>query len=108
MRGFCPSSPARPSSLRGLKPGAMMRRAKILTNRLRSVMPMPSRLRFIAIQILLAMFLATRFAAAQEHPIVLKASTLLDGKGKVLHNKIIVVEGAKIASVDGAAPRGAI
>jgi len=64
---------------------------------------MHSRLRFIAIQILLAMFLATRFAAAQEHPIVLKASTLLDGKGKVLHNTIIVVEGGKIARIGGSA-----
>jgi imidazolonepropionase-like amidohydrolase len=45
---------------------------------------------------------------AQERPIVLKASTLLDGRGKTLKNTIVVVEGSKIARVGGAAPPGAI
>jgi len=45
---------------------------------------------------------------AQERSIVLKASTVLDGKGKTLHNTIIVVEGAKIARIGGAAPSGAV
>jgi len=46
--------------------------------------------------------------AAEERPIVLKASTVFDGKGKTLHNTIIVVKGAKIAAIGGAAPGGAI
>src|SRR6266571_4065662 len=40
--------------------------------------------------------------------IVLKTSTLFDGKGKTLHNTIIVVEGGKIARVGGAPPAGAV
>jgi imidazolonepropionase-like amidohydrolase len=47
-------------------------------------------------------------ATAQERPIVLKAATVLDGKGQVLRNTIIVVEGAKIARIGGAVPPGAI
>lgn len=41
---------------------------------------------------------------AQQRPIVLKASTVLDGKGKgkTVHNTVIVVEGAKIARIGGA------
>lgn len=57
-----------------------------------------------------ATLLASSIAAAakaQERPIVLKTSTALDGKGKILHNTIVVVEGGKIASVGGAAPQGA-
>ena len=45
---------------------------------------------------------------AQDHPIVLKTSTLFDGKGKTLRNTIVVVEGAKISRVGGAAPSNAI
>src|SRR5262245_13486003 len=40
--------------------------------------------------------------------IVLKTSTLFDGKGKTLHGANIVVEGGKIARVGGAAPAGAL
>jgi imidazolonepropionase-like amidohydrolase len=46
--------------------------------------------------------------SAEDRPIVLKASTVFDGKGKTLHNAIIVVRGAKIAAIGGAAPAGAI
>jgi imidazolonepropionase-like amidohydrolase len=46
--------------------------------------------------------------ALAAQPIVLKTSTLVDGKGKILHNQIIVVEGQKISAVGGAAPAGAI
>jgi len=56
--------------------------------------------------ILFALTAATLFA--QERPIVLKASTLFDGKGKTLHNTIVVIEGSKIARVGGAAPANAI
>jgi imidazolonepropionase-like amidohydrolase len=45
---------------------------------------------------------------AQDRPIVLKASTLFDGKGKTLHDTIIVVEGSKITRVGGTAPTGAV
>lgn len=45
---------------------------------------------------------------AQDRPVVLKTSTLFDGKGKTLKNSIIVVEGSKIASVGGKAPVNAI
>jgi imidazolonepropionase-like amidohydrolase len=45
---------------------------------------------------------------AQDKPIVLKTSTLFDGKGKTLRNTIVVVEGSKIARVGGSAPAGAI
>lgn len=39
------------------------------------------------------------FASAQG-PIILHAETMLDGKGHVLHNVVIVVEGGKIARVE--------
>src|SRR5690348_8475282 len=70
-----------------------------------------SRLRFtssLAFSLtLLTLSFAAGFTSAQDRPVVLKASTVLDGKGKVLHNTIIVVEGGKIASVGGSAPQGA-
>jgi len=56
---------------------------------------------------LLAVALAAEFAASQDRPVVLKASTVLDGRGKILHNSIIVLEGGKITSVGGPAPQGA-
>jgi imidazolonepropionase-like amidohydrolase len=71
-------------------------------------MPMPPRLRFMVCLALFALLLAAGFVAAQERPIVLKASTVVDGKGNILHNTIIVVEGGKIARVGGTASQGAI
>ena len=65
-------------------------------------------LRFCASLILVALCLAAAITAAQDRPVVLKASTILDGKGKILHNTTIVIEGEKIASVGGAAPQGAV
>ena len=44
----------------------------------------------------------------QQRPIVLKAATILDGKGQVLRNTIIVVDGGNIARIGGDAPIGAI
>lgn len=67
-----------------------------------------TRLSFTASLTLLSLFLAAGFATAQDRPIFLKASTVLDGKGKIFHNTTIVVESGKIASVGGAAPQGAI
>jgi imidazolonepropionase-like amidohydrolase len=51
---------------------------------------------------------AVSFLSAQDRPIVIKAATVLDGRGKTLYNTIIVIEGAKVAKVGGAAPAGAI
>ena len=45
---------------------------------------------------------------AQDHPIVLKTATLYDGKGKTIHNSIVVVEGSKIAHIGGTPPANAI
>jgi imidazolonepropionase-like amidohydrolase len=56
-------------------------------------------------------YFLTTFAgslALAAQPIVLKTSTLLDGKGKTLHSQIVVIEGNKISSIGGAAPAGAI
>ena len=72
-------------------------------------MSMPSTcLRFRLSLVLLALCLTAGFIAAQERPIVLRASTLFNGKGKTLHNTVVVVQGGKIASVGEAAPKGAI
>src|SRR5271166_1883530 len=38
--------------------------------------------------------------AAQDRPIVIRAGTLLDGKGRVLRNTSIVVQGSKIQKVE--------
>ena len=71
-------------------------------------MPMRLRMRFVVFFASLALFLDTGVATAQEQPIVLKASTVLDGRGKTLHNTILVVEGGKIRRVGGSAPKGAV
>ena len=55
---------------------------------------------------LLALAVATLFA--QNRPVVLKTSTLHDGRGKTLHNTFIVVEGSKIARIGGTAPANAL
>jgi imidazolonepropionase-like amidohydrolase len=65
-------------------------------------------LRFLSCALLLALMFGAGLASAQERPIVLKASTILNGKGQVLRNTIIIVEGGKIARIGGAAPQGAV
>ncbi|HTT33137.1 MAG TPA: amidohydrolase family protein [Methylomirabilota bacterium] len=57
--------------------------------------------------VFVALLLATGLSKAQDHPIVLKASTVLDGKGQTLHNTVIVVEGGKISRIGGPAPKDA-
>jgi imidazolonepropionase-like amidohydrolase len=64
-------------------------------------------LRFAHLLFFAAIFAPT-LALAQTRPIVLKASTVLDGKGHTLSNTIIVVEGTKIAHVGGTAPSSAV
>jgi imidazolonepropionase-like amidohydrolase len=48
------------------------------------------------------------FSAAQNRPIAIKASTILDGKGGTATNTLIVVEGHKIARIGGATPPNTI
>src|ERR1700756_4048042 len=57
---------------------------------------------------LLLLAIGAMLVCAQERPVVMKTSTLFDGKGKTLKNTIIVVEGAKIVRVGGAVPANAI
>jgi imidazolonepropionase-like amidohydrolase len=65
-------------------------------------------LRFMLAAALVVALLSAKFAACQERPIVLKAATVLDGRGQILHNTIIVVENGKIARIGGDTPAGAI
>lgn len=69
---------------------------------------MPRYLRLLLCAVLFAPSFATRLARAQDRPIVLKADTVLDGKGQIIRNTIIVVDGGKIAQIGGAAPPEAI
>jgi imidazolonepropionase-like amidohydrolase len=57
---------------------------------------------------ILVFIIAAMAALAQGRPIVLRTATLYDGKGKTLHNTIIVVEGGKIARIGGPAPANAV
>src|SRR5215472_312120 len=59
-------------------------------------------------KLLLVLLLAAAALSAQQRPVVLKTSTLYDGKGKALHHTMIVVEGSKIAHIGGTAPANAI
>ncbi len=47
-------------------------------------------------------------AAAQDRAIILKASTVLDGKGQIIHDTVIVIEGSKISRIGGEVPARAI
>src|SRR5438067_13916883 len=71
-------------------------------------MPMALRLRQMVFFASLALSLDPGRAAAQAPPTVLKASTAFDGRGKILHNTIVVVEGGEIQRVGGSAPNGAV
>jgi imidazolonepropionase-like amidohydrolase len=52
--------------------------------------------------------LSLTLVCAQDRLVVLKTSTLFDGKGKTLKNTVIVIQGSKIASVGGQAPANAV
>jgi len=53
------------------------------------------------ISLLISLLFCVLPAAAQQHePIILRAGTMLDGKGRVLHDVVIVVEDGKIARVE--------
>jgi imidazolonepropionase-like amidohydrolase len=70
--------------------------------------PMPRYLRFVLAVFFIAAPLQTKLAVAQERPIVLKAATVLDGKGQILRKTIIVIENGKIVRVGGESPAGAL
>lgn len=63
---------------------------------------------FVSVAVILLFLFTARSTAGQDRPLVLKASTVIDGRGQVLHNTIIVVEGGKIRRVGGDAPAGAV
>src|SRR5215831_4403019 len=50
--------------------------------------------------VLLFVCLCCLSAYGQDRPIVIKAATILDGKGAVLRNTAIVVQGGKISKLD--------
>jgi imidazolonepropionase-like amidohydrolase len=64
--------------------------------------------RFVPAALLAVALFAIGPAAAQERPIVLKAGTILNGKGQILRNTIIVVDAGKIARIGGEGPASAI
>jgi imidazolonepropionase-like amidohydrolase len=66
------------------------------------------RFSFLAAATLLGTPLATRPVLGQERPVVLRATTVLDGRGQILRNTIIVVDGGKIARIGGGVPAGAV
>ena len=51
----------------------------------------------MALRLLYTSLIAAFLSAAQ--PIVLRTSTILDGKGQVLHNKDLVIDGARISAI---------
>src|SRR2546430_1708601 len=71
-------------------------------------MPIALTLRQMVFCASIALSLDPGLAAAQAPPTVLKASTAFDGREKILHNTIVVVEGGEIQRVGGSAPNGAV
>ena len=62
-------------------------------------------MRILRVLLFVPLFFSTQTASAQQKPIVIAASTVLDGTGHVLHNTRIVVQGSKIVRIDpNAAP----
>lgn len=53
------------------------------------------------------LFLMAVVARSEERTVALKAATILDGKGKTLHNTTILVNGPKIVSIGSTVPAGA-
>lgn len=54
-----------------------------------------------------ALLLAGSLAAAQDDAVTLRAGTLIDGKGAVTDNAIVVIEGSRIARIGGE-PKGTV
>src|SRR6267378_2873265 len=57
----------------------------------------------VAAVVLVAALAAPAAAIAQDRPIVIRADTVLDGKGGTLTNTSIIVQGSKIARIDPSA-----
>jgi imidazolonepropionase-like amidohydrolase len=57
---------------------------------------------------LCALAILPSLVLAQNGVIAIKAPTVIDGKGKVIKNTVIVVEGSKISRIGGAVPAGAV
>jgi imidazolonepropionase-like amidohydrolase len=52
------------------------------------------------IRLVLFLIVAAGLAAAQQTPVVIRAGTVLDGRGHAMHNVLIVVQDGKIARVE--------
>ena len=57
-------------------------------------------MRILRVLLFVPLFFSTQTAIAQQKPIVIAASTVLDGKGRVLHDTRIVIQGSKIVRID--------
>ncbi len=57
--------------------------------------------------VLAGLLLAGRLAAAQDEAVTLRAGTLIDGKGGVTKDAVIVIEGSRIARIGGE-PKGTV
>lgn len=65
---------------------------------------MPRLIRFLySVCLVLTPVLVT----AQSRPVVLRAATVFDGRGQIIRNTVIVVQGSKIVRLGGAVPAGA-
>src|SRR6266700_1877385 len=62
--------------------------------------PVPKPMKNAAAHILSLVFLVVTTAVSQEAPAVIRAGTVLDGKGHVLHNVLIVVQDGKIVRAE--------
>ena len=65
---------------------------------------MPRLIRFLCS---VCLVLTPVLVAAQIRPVVLRAATVLDGRGQIIRNTVIVVQGSKIVRLGGAVPAGA-
>lgn len=62
-------------------------------------------MKILRVLLFVSLFFSTQTASAQQKPtarsrVVIAASTVLDGKGRVLRNTRVVIEGAKIVRID--------
>lgn len=71
-------------------------------------MPIMPRYFRLVCPLLYLLTLLPNTSSAKNRPIVLKATTVLDGRGDTLRNTIIVVEDGKISRIGGAPPTNAI
>lgn len=65
---------------------------------------MPRLIRFLCS---VCLVLTPVLVTAQSRPVVLRAATVFDGRGQIIRNTVIVVQGSKIVRLGGAVPAGA-